>query len=77
MPNHTASPPAAPPIHIIHPCGLYFIDDAIRIFRLRKSTVRREVREGRLKISKRAGRYYLLGRWLLSWIEDGEVKRHG
>ena len=36
-------------------------------------SIRREVREGRLRISKRAGRYYLLGAWLLEWLEAGEV----
>jgi len=42
---------------------------------LTASTIRREVREGRLRVSKRCGRYYLLGEWLLEWIAGGEVKR--
>jgi hypothetical protein len=62
-------------VHTIEPTGLYLLEDAIRIFRLRKSTIRRELREGRLRVSKRAGRYYLLGRWLIEWIEGGEMKR--
>jgi hypothetical protein len=31
------------------------------------------VREGRLRIARRAGRYYILGRWLLEWLEGGEL----
>jgi hypothetical protein len=26
-----------------------------------------------MRISKRAGRYYLLGAWLLEWITGGEL----
>jgi hypothetical protein len=69
--------PAAPAIHVIDPNGVYGVDDAIRIFRLRKSTIRREIREGRLRVSKRSGRYFLLGKWLIEWIEEGELKRPG
>jgi hypothetical protein len=69
-----AAPPAAA-VHVIAEHGVYGVDDAIRVLRLRKSTVRREVREGRLRVSKRAGRYYILGRWLIEWIEGGELKR--
>jgi hypothetical protein len=69
--------PTADTVHVIAETGVYTVDDAIRIFRLRKSTIRREIREGRLRVSKRAGRYFLLGRWLLSWIEGGEIRRNG
>jgi len=72
----TAAPRVQPPaVHIIEPTAVYLLEDAIRIFRLKKSTIRRELREGRLRVSKRAGRYYLLGRWLLEWIEAGEIRR--
>jgi hypothetical protein len=69
------TPAAAPAVHVIDPHAVYGVDDAIGIFRLRKSTVRREIREGRLRVSKRAGRYYLLGKWLIEWIEGGELRR--
>ncbi len=62
-------------VHVIHENAVYFLDDAIKIFRLKKSTIRREVRDCRLRISKRAGRYYLLGKWLIEWLEAGELKR--
>jgi hypothetical protein len=73
-PGAPAAEHAAPAVHVIDPHGVYGVEDAIRVFRLKKSTVRREIREGRLRVSKRAGRYYLLGRWLLEWIEAGEVR---
>jgi hypothetical protein len=72
--NGAAAEPAAGP-HEIRPTAVYVVDDARRIFRLKQSTIRREVREGRLRISKRAGRYFLLGRWLIEWIEAGELPR--
>jgi hypothetical protein len=53
---------------------VYFVDDARRVLRLKQSTIRREVREGRLRIAKRAGRYFILGGWLIEWIEGGEVR---
>jgi hypothetical protein len=71
------APPEAdrpPDIHTINPTGLYFADDVRRIFRLRLSSLRRELRLGRLKVAKRSGRYIFLGKWLLAWIEDGEVR---
>ena len=74
-----AKPAAAPPAHsevpIIAPTAVYAVDDARRILRLKQSTIRREVRESRLRVSKRAGRYFILGRWLIEWIEGGELKR--
>ena len=71
-----ADAPAAPPVvHVVAETGVYGVEDAQRIFRLRKSTIRREVRAGRLRVAKRAGRYYILGRWLIEWIEGGELPR--
>jgi hypothetical protein len=70
------APPAGPiAVHVVEPTGVYFVDTFRKLFRLRKSTLRREVREGRLRISKRAGRYYLLGEWILEWLRGGELPR--
>jgi hypothetical protein len=70
-------PLAVAGVHVVHPGAVYFVDQLQGLLRLRKSTVRREVREGRLRVSKRVGRYYVLGSWLLEWLERGEVHRHG
>lgn len=66
----TASNPAE--IHVIQPNAVYFPDDLRRLFRLRANSIRYEKRAGRLKVSKRCGRYYILGRWLIEWLEKGE-----
>jgi hypothetical protein len=43
------------------------------MFALRKSSLRREIREGRLKVSKRCGKYFFLGEQLLNWLRSGEI----
>jgi hypothetical protein len=79
MSRHTATTvPAARQLdepHTVHPTTVYTADEVIRIFKLRKSTLRREIREGRLRVARRAGRYYLLGKWLIEWLEGGELTR--
>ena len=74
---HSAGTPLTPTptVHEIRPHAVYFLDQAQQILRLRPSTIRRELREGRLRLAKRAGKYFILGKWLIEWIESGEVKR--
>jgi len=62
-------------IHAISETGLYFADDVQAIFRWRASTLRREIREHGLRHAKAGGRYVFLGRWLIEFIEQREVKR--
>jgi hypothetical protein len=73
----TCSPKPAKisPPHVIDPNGLYFPDDVRRLFRWKASSLRREVRLGRLRVAKLCGRYYILGRWLLERLESGEIHR--
>ena len=72
----TAAPVAAAPlVHEVAPTAVYTADGFQQTFKLRKSTVRREVRSGRLRVAKRAGRYHLLGEWILEWLRAGEVRR--
>jgi hypothetical protein len=61
--------------HVINPTAAYLLAQAQECLGLRKSTLHREIRQGRLRVSKRAGKYFILGQWLLDWIEGGEVKR--
>jgi hypothetical protein len=61
--------------HVINPNGVYNLDGAQRVLGLTRTTLRREVRQGRLRVSKRAGRYFILGEWLLEWIRKGELRR--
>jgi hypothetical protein len=60
---------------VIDPTGVYTPAWVRSALRLRGSTLRREIREGRLTVSKRAGRYFILGEQLLDWLRGGEVKR--
>jgi hypothetical protein len=54
---------------------VYTIAAAQLALGLPKTTLGREIRLGRLRVSKRAGRYFLLGEWLLDWLRGGEVSR--
>jgi hypothetical protein len=42
---------------------------------LKPNTLPREIRLGRLEARRRAGRFYILGRWLVAWLEAGEAHR--
>jgi hypothetical protein len=61
--------------HVIEPRGVYSLAAAKEALGLKKETLAREARLGRLRVSKRAGRYFILGAWLLEWVEAGEVRR--
>ena len=58
-------------VHVIHPNAVYFLDPAPVRLRVKAATSLREVREKRLHVSRRAGRYFILGMWVLEWIEAG------
>jgi hypothetical protein len=68
-----AEPTARLHVHRIHANAVYSVTQAQAALNLRTSTIRRELREGRLRISKRAGRYYILGEWLIEWLRGGEL----
>jgi hypothetical protein len=61
--------------HLIHRTAVYSLESGRLALGLKRDTLRREVRLGRLRVAKRAGRYYVLGAWLLQWLEGGEVRR--
>jgi hypothetical protein len=60
---------------IVHPQAVYTPESLKAALGLSKHTVAREVRLGRLRVARRAGKHFILGRWVLSWLESGEVKR--
>jgi hypothetical protein len=62
-------------VHVIHPNAVYTPEQARLVMGMTKSTVSREVRLARLRISRRGGRYLILGSWLLQWVRQGEMKR--
>ena len=67
----TESPRAA----IIKPTAVYSLEQARSVLGLAKCCLPREIRLGRLRVAKRAGKYLILGKWLLGWIEAGEIVR--
>jgi hypothetical protein len=62
-------------LQVIHPTSVYSLEAAREALGLARATLGREIRLGRLRVSKRAGRYFILGAWLLEWLEAGEVRR--
>jgi hypothetical protein len=67
-------PEAAPrPLLVIDPNAVILADDLRSMLRLKASTLRREIREGRLRVCKRAGRYFFLGQQVLAWLKGGEL----
>jgi hypothetical protein len=65
------------PEHLIpevHSGQIYTVSTATQALGLAPSCLRREIRLRRLRVSKRAGKYFILGTWLLEWLQTGEVK---
>jgi hypothetical protein len=61
--------------HTIHPTTVYTLPEATAALTAKTHTLVREIRMRRLRASKRGGRYYLLGEWLIEWLRAGEVKK--
>lgn len=62
-------------IHVIEATAVYTVELARTSFGLAKHTIQREIRLGRLRVAKRAGKYFIFGAWLAEWIMDGEINR--
>jgi hypothetical protein len=61
----------------IKPNEVFDREGAEQALGLTKSAIAREVRLRRLRASKRGGRWYFLGAWLLEWLRKGELRRKG
>jgi hypothetical protein len=64
-----------PPNLIIHANAVFTPESLRSALSLAKSSISREIRLGRLRVAKRGGRYFLLGRWIIQWLREGEVRR--
>jgi hypothetical protein len=60
---------------IIHSRMVLLLDQATTLLNLPPSCLPREARLGRLRTSRRAGRLWTTGAWLLAWLQAGEVRR--
>jgi hypothetical protein len=63
------------PVHVVHPNAVYSLATARAALNLKENTLPREVKPGRLRVASRAGRYLILGKWLLEWIEGADGRR--
>ncbi len=73
LPNHDV--PHGRIVPVIDPNAVFDLQQARQLLGLAKNTLGREIRLGRLRCSKRAGKCFVLGSWLLEWIQAGEIKR--
>jgi hypothetical protein len=62
---------------VIVPTAVYATAQLNAALDLKPGTLPREFRKKRLRYSKRAGRVWVLGSWVLEWLEAGEVIRTG
>jgi hypothetical protein len=67
-----APAPSSSQPHVVSPDAVYTVGEFQAALKLTRSTVRREVKAKRLRVAKRAGKYFLLGKWILEWLEGGE-----
>jgi hypothetical protein len=70
-----AAAAAPPPVRVIPADAVFQLGELQAVLGLSKHTLRREVRLGRLRVSKRAGRYWIVGRWVHQWLDEGEATR--
>jgi hypothetical protein len=68
------SPTGRPPA-VVEPNGLYFLADVIALTRAKRPAVRAAIAAGQLRASVVAGRYIVLGSWLLDWIHAAPPPR--
>jgi hypothetical protein len=61
--------------HIVYANAVYGTEELRQALGLKRSTLRREVRLGRLRVLKRGGKHFFLGEHVLNWLRDGEVSR--
>ena len=57
--------------HVIDPRAVYDLPTVRAALGLKLSTIRTAWRRQGLKVSRRAGKVYILGAWLLEWLEAG------
>ena len=58
---------------VIRPTEVFDKAGLLQTVGIRESTVRREIRLGRLKAYRRGGRYFFLGNDVLDWLRGGLV----
>lgn len=60
---------------LIDPNQVFDLEGARAAIGVKKSCLQRELRLRRLRYSKRAGKVWITGEWLLNWIREGEMTK--
>ena len=60
----------------IPPESIYRLSELHTLLGVKPTTLRREAREGRLRVARRGGWLWTTGAWIHEWLAAGEVKRH-
>jgi len=68
-----ASDKAILPPAVIAANAVFSMPQVVQLLNLKRSSIAREVRLKRLRVSKRCGKYLFLGAWLIAWIRSGEI----
>jgi predicted site-specific integrase-resolvase len=62
-------------VPVIQPDGVYSPVAAAQLLGFKPNTLPRYMKRGELRYSMRGGRRLILGRWLLEFLEAGEVRK--
>jgi hypothetical protein len=67
---------SAPPVPLVlHDDAVFTLEQLRQALGLRSRTLPREVRGGRLKVNKRAGRYFIFGSDVKAWLRAGAIQK--
>jgi hypothetical protein len=72
-PAEDAPPPSTAPALDIRPDGIYRTETVMAALGICRASIRKEWREGRLRVVRRCGKNYLIGRDVLAWLDGGEL----
>lgn len=56
---------------VIDPRAVFTLSSARALLGLAVNCLPRAIRRGQLRVSRRGGRYYITGEWLLDWVSSG------
>jgi hypothetical protein len=65
------APESAPAPRVVDPNAVDDLDGWTAFLRLSANCLRREARLGRLRVSRRGGKYFVRGRWIADWLDAG------
>jgi hypothetical protein len=60
---------------ILDPRAVFTVQSATAFLSLNPTSLPRAIRRGELRVSRRGGKYFILGEWLIAWLEGGTRTR--